>query len=51
LGSATTASFSVAAATDSPLENMAIYRALLKSGRLEVPVKVNIERTKETFTL
>jgi hypothetical protein len=38
-------------AIDSPLENMAIYRALMKSGTLEVPVTVNIEGTKETFTL
>jgi hypothetical protein len=41
----------VDAAIDSPLENMAIYRALMKSGTLEVPVTVNIEGTKETFTL
>ena len=39
------------ASIDSPLENMAIYRALMKSGTLEVPVTVNIEGTKETFTL
>ena len=38
-------------AIDSPLENMAIYRALMKSGTLEVPVTINIEGTKETFTL
>lgn len=41
----------VDATIDSPLENMAVYRALMKSGTLEVPVTVNIEGTKETRTL
>jgi hypothetical protein len=41
----------VDATIDSPLENMAIYRALMKSGTLEVPVTVNIEGTKETVNL
>ena len=36
---------------DSPMESIAIYRALMKSGTLEVPVTVNIEGTKQTFTL
>lgn len=41
----------VDAAIDSPMENIAIYRALMKSGTLEVPVTVNIDGVKQKFTL
>jgi hypothetical protein len=41
----------VDSAIDSPLENLAIYRALMKFGTLEVTVKINIEGTKTPIDL
>lgn len=41
----------VDAAIDSPLENLAVYRALLKFGTLEVQVTINIEGTKTPVDL